>query len=57
MNDAGESALWVEDFFSVRFHFGLGDHLFQHAMFIDDKRGPVRAIVFAPHEFFNPQTP
>ena len=57
MNDAGESALGLEDFFGVRFGFGLGNDLFQYALFIDDERGAVRAIVFAPHELFGTPNP
>ena len=52
MNDRRESAFGLEDFFRVRFGFGLGNHLFNHPLFINDKRSAVRAIVFTPHEFF-----
>ena len=54
MNDGRESAFWLKNFFRVCLGFGLGNHLFNHPVFVHDKRGAVRAIVFAPHEFFQP---
>ena len=41
----------MEDFFGVCLDFGLGDHLFQNTLFVDDKRRAMGAVVLAPHEF------